>query len=92
MTLPYDKLPECVRGTIQRYIENGSPCGHFMNAVFANDLFGAIGRADETNLRNLVQYVKWIYCNAPSECYGSYNQLNKWLKKKQEEKEEQDDE
>ena len=75
-----DKIPERTMQGMMRYIEEGIPTGGFLHAVFANDLFESVGRADEENLAALTQIVTWIYNEAPSACHGSYDKVSKWLR------------
>ncbi len=65
--------------TIKDYVDRGVPMGHFLNAVFANDLFGAFGRADEFNKLFLEHYVRFIYNYCPMGCHGSYEKVQGWV-------------
>lgn len=69
--IDYDRAPENCRGTLMRYIEHGIPMGSFMTAFLSNDLMEAIGRADETNLRQFMEIAQFLYSYAPSQCFGS---------------------
>jgi hypothetical protein len=77
-------VPEHLRGGLMRYVENGIPPGSFLTAVVSNDLFEAMGRADEISRLNLLQVIRWLYNNAPRACYGSAGQVRAWLAMHQE--------
>jgi hypothetical protein len=64
--------------SIQRYVEKGIRPGDFLTAVICNDLFEAIGRADEDNLRNLPAIVGYFYNKTPPPCWGSPQKMNAW--------------
>ena len=74
----YDRLPEGLRGSMQRYIEDGIQPGHFLTAVLENDLFAAVSRADGTNSKLLPEIVRWIYNEAPMSCWGSEAKVIAW--------------
>lgn len=74
----YD-VPEHTKGTIERYILDRYAPGGFLTAVLANDLYGAIGRADEMNSYALKDICGWIYNRAPRDCWGSYEIVKKYL-------------
>lgn len=85
----YDNLPEDLQGPLRRYIEEGIPPGGFLTAVLANDLAGAVGRADHVNIRRIPEIVKWIYNEAPHTCWGSYDKVNEWIANKLNSKEDE---
>ena len=72
-------LPERMHGGARRYIENGIPPGDFLTAVICNDLREACGRADDENRRLLFEYVKFFYCHAPRDCWGSPESYKAWV-------------
>lgn len=60
------------------YVEQRQPTGDFLQAVLSNDLSDSVSRNDgQTNLKELV---KWIYNNAPSNCWGSREAYKQWIK------------
>lgn len=73
-------LPEHMRCGVKSWIEHGhnSRPGHFLTALLSNDLFGALGRADEENLNALRAYGVYFYCYAPAGCYGSPERFAAW--------------
>lgn len=75
----YDKIPvDYMRGAAARWIEQGVLPGGFLTAVLHNNLKEAVGRADETNLRFLQQWVQWFYNYAPSASWGSPVKVQAW--------------
>jgi len=72
-------LPEHMRGGMRRYIERGIPPGQFMQRLLENDFMGAIGRADDENVRALKAYSVYLYNYCPSGCYGSPERVDAWI-------------
>lgn len=79
MNIDYSKLPPHMQGGMQRYIENGIGPGDFMFAVLSNDLMGAMGRADDVNLYALPEYGRFLYNDAPANCFGSKEAVIAWI-------------
>lgn len=75
----YQLLPEEVRNPLELYIESRIRPGHFLSAVLANDLTEAVAKADPINLLQLPALVKWLYREAPSNCWGSRDRFEAWL-------------
>ena len=75
----YTGLPDYMRGGMQRYIEQHIKPGDFLCCGLANNLCGAVEHADDDNLKLLGIYVRWLYNNAPSGCYGSAEKFGSWL-------------
>lgn len=73
-------IPDRMQGAIHRYINNGIRPGSFLEAVICNDLFTAVGKADEENLENLPAYAAYFYNEAPSACWGSKEKMEAWIK------------
>lgn len=74
----------CFRGMIietkslDRYIASRLTPGSFFHAVLANDLWGAVSKADVDNLPLIPAYVAYLYNFAPVESWGSYEAVAKW--------------
>ena len=86
--MPYDRpetdteytgLPEHLRKGFRAYIEEHHSIGHFGMAVLSNDLIEACRRADETNRPILADIVRWLYNEAPGDCWGSPEKVRLWL-------------
>lgn len=76
-------LPAHMEGAIHRYLERGIHPGGFLEAVICHDLFEAVGRADETNMRNLPAFVAFFYNETPAMCHGSLEIMDKWTTHRQ---------
>ena len=65
---------------IENYIKHRQVPGSFLSAIISNDLIGAVGRADDENMKNIPAFVEYFYNNAPPVCWGSEKNMNQWLK------------
>jgi len=74
----YDRLPEGLRDSMQRFVEHGIKAGHFLTACLENDLLGAVNGADEVNRSLLPEIVSWLYWEPPADCWGSKEKVSKW--------------
>lgn len=72
-------LPASVKDGLDRYVNDGIPTGDFLRAVLTNDLFGAMGRADEENRANLFDICSYVWDYLPIPCWGSADKVNKWI-------------
>ena len=72
-------IPRRMGPAIVNYIDNHIMPGSFLQAVFKNDLFDAVGRADWENIDDLVAYVSYLYNEAPSPCWGSPEKVKEWV-------------
>ena len=79
-------VSEIVKDSLKRYVEDGCPTGHFLEAVLSNNLTEAIGRADDENLATLPAIVSYCYNKIPADCWGSPEKVDAWLKRKIEER------
>ncbi len=61
----YPIPPHTAGGLVRSVYYGRRMAGHFLNAVFNNDLNEAFGRADLENLRALNNIMKWVYNVAP---------------------------
>jgi len=75
----FASIPEHMQGALRRYVLEGIAPGHFLTAVICNDLKGAVGNADDTNLALLQTYVRWFYNIAPGQCWGSKEKMDAWM-------------
>ncbi len=74
----WDDCDDYYQETLQLWYEKGLQPGGFVTAVLANDLFGAIGRADLHGAKNLIRLVSFIYNELPSSCYGTEDKVSQW--------------
>ncbi len=79
MKINYDRLPEHMRGSTREYIERGRRVGHFLTAVLSNDLMEAFSRADDTNRNAMIDWVQFLYNDAPGPCHGSPEAVKNWM-------------
>lgn len=68
-----------IEEALWRYGKEGMPVGDFLQAVLANDLFSATGRADEDNMRDLKEIVQYVYNELPMICVGSREKYRFWI-------------
>jgi hypothetical protein len=76
----YD-IPERMRGGIVRYVERGIPPGHFLQAIFSNDLMEVVARGDAENLALIPSYAKLLWNQCPSDCFGDPGLVRQWIKR-----------
>lgn len=69
-----------VAGAIERYFEYALPPGSFTMALLEGNLYSAIAHADHTNKEILVDLVYWVRETLPTDCYGSKEKVQAWLK------------
>lgn len=72
--------PEIKRALVE-YARDGRPLGHFLTAVLSNDLFDAVTRADEDNLRDLYEIAVFVHNELPAPCHGSPAKVKSWLQR-----------
>jgi hypothetical protein len=72
-------IPDYMRHGIEAYVMHGVPPGGFLTALFANDLMGALGKADDTNIGRIKDYGTFLYNFTPSGCHGSREVVGKWI-------------
>lgn len=77
----YDKIPERMMTSMTEYIEKGRPMGHFLSAIFANNLSDAVKRADNENAFLIPIYTTWVHNFAPIGSMGSYEKVDEWVQK-----------
>ena len=75
-------VPQHMHDGLINYILFGRPVGHFLTAVLSNDLKEACHRADEFNQAFLFFYVRFLYNHAPTGCWGSPSNVEKWIAQK----------
>jgi len=78
--MSYYNIPELTKQTIDDYVKLRYQPGHFVTALLANDLFGAVGRADAENAAAFIEICKYIYNKVPLSCWGNYEKVQAWLK------------
>lgn len=74
----YGLIPRECRRALEAYVKNGSPLGHFLEAIVCNDLREAVDRADEYNEGILGLYVRYMFNKTPMGCWGSRKKVDEW--------------
>jgi len=63
------------------YVVLGLPPGGFHTAVYAGDLMMAAAKSHVLNdWQNISSMCKWLMNVAPRQCWGSYENVEAWLK------------
>jgi hypothetical protein len=75
-------IPEHMRDGVLNYVMNGSETGHFLSAIFSNDLVEAFSRADGINKEKIGDYVTLMYNCLPAGCWGSKDNYKEWIRNK----------
>lgn len=75
-------IPEHMLESLIAYRDEGRPTGDFLEAVIANDLVGAAGRADSININLLPSYANWLYNEIPQSAWGSRQAYRSWIEDK----------
>ena len=75
----YCMIKESTIQSINDYAQKGYRPGGFVNAVLANDLMEAMGRADIENRLSLHAICTYIYNEIGSDLHGSYEAVKKHL-------------
>jgi len=74
--LNYETIPnQAMVGGIKLYIERGIMPGGFLTALLSNDLMGAFGAADQTNINCMYKWATWLYNEMPSRGSGMWGSL-----------------
>ena len=79
-------MKQSTKDTFDLYVSHGAPPGGFVLSVLRNNLISAVCTADEENLRDLVEIVKYAYNELPGNCWGSPSAVTAWIAKKAEER------
>lgn len=72
-------IPPYMWAGIERYMVHRIQPGHFLTALFSNDLMEAFARADDENGANMRRYAQFLYNYAPRGSYGSPAAVREWL-------------
>lgn len=72
-------LPDYMQEGVLNYLSFGILPGDFLHAVLCNDLFRAVAKSDNNNIRLLKEWVSFIYNVFPSIAWGSPEAVRNWL-------------
>ncbi len=75
-------IPAELRESLERYAISHVPTGGFLAAVLSNDLFEAVGRADETNIRFIGPICQFVYSHLPAASWGSREKVEEWTSRR----------
>lgn len=79
MEIDYTLLPEGWRDSVRRYVERGISGGGFLDAVFENDLTGAVIRADADATAALPALARFGRMSPP-DCWGDRASVREWCR------------
>lgn len=72
-------LPNYMAGGLYLYLTENIAPGSFLTALLSNDLRESVARADSNNARCLKEWVQFLYCECPSNSWGSPEKVKQWL-------------
>ena len=72
-------IPQYTQEALSNYVLNKLPPGGFLTAVLANDLMGAVARCDAWNHAYMKDICNFVYNRMPSNAWGSYYHVQKYL-------------
>lgn len=82
-------IPQHTKEALDRWVENGWYPGGFLEAVLTNDLFGALGHADDMNRVAIFDICSYIYCELPHQCWHTREMMETWAEERQAEQKEE---
>lgn len=79
----YDGIvPSYTLDSLIRYAEQGVPTGGFLEAVLANDMMGAMSRADSENRAAIGAICQFVYMEMPIGSWGSREIFHQWVRRR----------
>lgn len=75
----FERVPEGLRQGLRFYLDEHVPAGHFLTAIFENDLREALGRADIPSRCGMFDIVSYLHNFAPAPAWGGKRQVELWL-------------
>ena len=82
----YTLIPERIFNNLKYYVLGEEYPGGFLYTVLCNDLFGAVGKADNEMLPLIPLLVHYIHWEVPGGCHGSPEHVKALMEKKRAEK------
>lgn len=80
-----DKISDTTLWSIAVYIAEGYQPGSFVTCLLANDLRGAVARADSNNRQHLPELVSLLENELPGNAWGSYADVWSYIDTKRKE-------
>jgi len=77
--LDTEKVPDHIKGILDRYINHRLNPGQFVTCVLANDILTACDYADSECAEQLFAIVKYVRNQLPINSYGSYTKVQEYL-------------
>ena len=74
-----NSIPEWTLHSLKSYIESSIPTGGFLKSVLENNLMESFNRADDENKEAISSIVKFLFNEAPANCFGSSERVEEWL-------------
>ncbi len=68
-----------LKRSIDLYVKEGVPLGHFLEAVVTNNLKETFGRADIESRSHVFDLVCYLYNDCPAACWGSRQNYYDWM-------------
>lgn len=75
----YDNVPDRTIEGLRKYVEEGIPPGHFMEAVLENNLRKALANADSHNLAAIKEIGLLVWNKCPMACWGTRRDVEHWV-------------
>ena len=79
-SLTWNRIPKHCQPGLRDYILKGTPVEEFLEAVLSNDLRRTFEKADDINRNCVIDYVKFLYMDAPGRCWGSPDNYAGWIR------------
>ena len=80
LTPDYDLVPAHLQYGIREYIQRGNIPGDFLQAIIRSDLSKAFAHADGTTMAHMDDIVKFMWNEAPGQCWGDKAKMDTWAK------------
>lgn len=74
------RIPDGMIEGLENYFNHRFKQGGFLHAILCNDFMEAARCADYQNMDNMPAYAHFLYNFAPIGSYGSYENVERWLK------------
>jgi len=73
------KIPLVTFNGLERYVIKGIRPGGYLNAVICNNLFQALGQADQHNRHAIGTLATFINSKCPAACFGNPELVQDWI-------------
>ena len=76
----YMDIPEHTRHSLMLYVTEGLRPGRGLQNILGNNLFSTVACCDDATLAVLRPLITWVHSFAPSQCHGSKQKVDEWLR------------